>query len=492
MRSTPPVVLLLSALLACAGCGDPTRMFLRPASEFIATPEAMGAAFEDLRLPREDGGETRAWWIPLPEALGTVVIFGGNSGNRSHHLVYARIAREAGFSVLLVEYHGYGPDNGEPEVKDLALDAKAAVRWAGKRPGRVGVWGISLGSAVAIGAAAACPDDVDAICVESSYQLLPAMRNYMGYAMPDVIAAPLSLLVRVFLIRSGADPEPNLERRRAGVPVFFMQGDRDRVTKTLWAARMFERAPGPKALWLMEDTGHSPEPLRSAQPEYEEQIGRFFRSALAGEPDPQACATWRAARTDGIWEIEASVVCDGPFPAPVEVAAVAEDEVVRRRLWVEGRVTRVMLATKRRPATVCARRYYRVALAGRGWTMDASPLTRSYREFNRLSASRQQGHFEPRLLTAEVHPLLGAQYAVEMLENAALAPDPETARAQCLRALEVAPPAAEVPWIVGDARYERATSGTREHVAGECRRIFGNRGWDIAPLEAKIRELEAR
>lgn len=467
-------------------------MFLHPASEFIATPEAMGAAFEDLRIPREDGGETRAWWIPLPEALGTVVIFGGNSGNRSHHLVYARIAREAGFSVLLVEYRGYGPDNGEPGVRELALDARAAVGWAGKRPGRVGVWGISLGTAVAIRAAAECPGDVDAICVEASYQLVPAMRNYMGYAMPDAVAAPLALLVRLFLIRSGTDPEPNLERRRAGVPVFFLQGDRDRVTKTFWAARMFERTPGPKALWLMEDTGHSPEPLRSADPEYAEQVGRFFRSALAGEPDPQACATWRAEKADGGWEIEASVVCEGPFPAPVEVVAVAEDEVARRRLWVEGPVTRVMLSTRGCPATVCARRYHRVALSGRSWTMDASFLTRSYRELNRLAESRREGTYQPRLLNVEVHPLLAAQYSVEMIENAGLAPDPETARRQLLRALEVAPPAAEAAWIVGDARYEKATVGTREMVLERCRAIFENSGWDTAPLEAKIRELEGR
>ncbi|NUN51155.1 MAG: alpha/beta hydrolase, partial [Candidatus Brocadiae bacterium] len=341
--------LICGVMLSAAGCGTPARLFLHPVGTVAGTPAEFGAAFEDVRMPRPGGGATRAWWVPREGDAAAVVLFGGNSGNRSHHLAYARMAWDAGFSVLMVDYQGFGPDNGEPDPGAFGQDAMAAIDFARGRATRIGVWGISLGSSVALLAAGLRPGDVSAICVEGSFRLGPAMRHYMAHVMPAVIAAPLAALTRALFIPGDADPERNLARLHGRVPVLFVHGDRDRLTRTVWGAQLFERTRGPRELWLMEDTGHAPEPLRSCEGEYAARIAAFFRETLLGVPAQKAGAVWSAARVEDGWEVRAEVVTGGPYPAAVEVVAVGETEVSRVRLAVRRRVTRVTLTLGERP-----------------------------------------------------------------------------------------------------------------------------------------------
>ena len=54
-------------------------------------------------------------------------------------------------------------------------------------------------------------------------------------------------------------------------PILFVHGDRDRLTKTEWAAELFDRARGPKELWIMEGTG---------RPEYGKVVDIVTRDSL--------------------------------------------------------------------------------------------------------------------------------------------------------------------------------------------------------------------
>ncbi|MEK7467930.1 MAG: alpha/beta hydrolase [Planctomycetota bacterium] len=442
-------------------------------------------------MPRGDGGVTRGWWIPNPGSDAAVVLFGGNSGNRSHHLAYARIAWNAGFSVLMPEYQGFGPDGGEPSISAFGPDGEAAVAWAAGKSGRVGVWGVSLGSAVALHSAAARPEIVKAVCVEGAFRMAPAMRHYMAFVMPAVIATPLAILTRALIIPGDADPENSVARIAEGVPVLFLHGDCDELTCTAWAGELFERTPGRREFWMLDDTGHAPEPLRSCDGEYQEQIGRFFRRELLGSQESQAAATWTARRVEEGWEIDIDVVCEGPFPAAVEVDAIGTGGTARERIWMSGPRDHVAVFLHSRPVSASARRWTCVEYAGGTWRPDRTAISGGYRWLRRVSELTSRG--KPpvaELLAARVDKVLGPAYTSALVAAGLVAVDAADSRALFLRALETAQ---EKPtsYILGNAVYYEPTPWSRAAVAEMLPGLFQIKGIDARPLDEKLRALPA-
>lgn len=85
----------------------------------------------DLTLQTEDGLELDAWLLkPAAETdQDTVVLYApGNAGNRAGRLGIGQELTDRGFTVLLLEYRGYGGNPGEPNEDGLAMDAVAAVQ----------------------------------------------------------------------------------------------------------------------------------------------------------------------------------------------------------------------------------------------------------------------------------------------------------------------------------------------------------------------------
>lgn len=89
---------------------------------------------------------------------------------------------------FFLSYRGYGLSAGSPTEAGLRLDAQAALDHALSRadvdPRRVGVFGRSLGGAVALALAAANPDHVAATIVENTFlsieDLVPSLLPFLG------------------------------------------------------------------------------------------------------------------------------------------------------------------------------------------------------------------------------------------------------------------------------------------------------------------------
>jgi pimeloyl-ACP methyl ester carboxylesterase len=125
----------------------PDRRAVPPAAEVLP-----GA--RDVRLATEDGLELGAWLVPATAADRgmTVLVAGGNAGDRSLRAPLARALAGAGLSVLLFDYRGYGGNPGSPAERGLARDVRAARRFlvdqARVPPDRLLYLGESLGAAV--------------------------------------------------------------------------------------------------------------------------------------------------------------------------------------------------------------------------------------------------------------------------------------------------------------------------------------------------------
>lgn len=108
----------------------------------------------DLTLQTEDGLELEAWLLePAPATDRDIAVLyaPGNAGNRAGRLGIGQELTDRGFTVLLMEYRGYGGNPGEPSEDGLAMDAVAAAQALadeGFAPERTLYLGESRGTAV--------------------------------------------------------------------------------------------------------------------------------------------------------------------------------------------------------------------------------------------------------------------------------------------------------------------------------------------------------
>lgn len=131
-----------------------TKLIYYPKRGYHATPADLGLDYENLRLTTSDGVSITAWYIPHPQAVGTVLFFHGNAGNIAGRLGDVERLHPMGVNVLLIDYRGFGESDGKPSEEGTYLDAEAGwvylTETLGQWPEQIVILGRSLGGAVAI------------------------------------------------------------------------------------------------------------------------------------------------------------------------------------------------------------------------------------------------------------------------------------------------------------------------------------------------------
>ncbi len=146
-----------------------------PGRALEATPADIGLNYEDVQFDTADGERLHGWYVPAVNARGVLLFFHGNAGNISHRLESIMIFNRLGLDVLIVDYRGYGQSTGKPTESGTYRDAQAAWDYLlGERqapPGRIVIFGRSLGGAVGAWLAAGLPAEQApaAVIIESSF-----------------------------------------------------------------------------------------------------------------------------------------------------------------------------------------------------------------------------------------------------------------------------------------------------------------------------------
>lgn len=130
------------------------RHIFKPERTMEADPGKAGLPFEDVWFVAEDGCRLHGWWIPHPDANGTVLYCHGNAGNISTRMDVCTGLHSLGVHVFIFDYRGYGRSRGIAGEQGLYRDARAAFEVVRARHGDVEdppviVYGASLGGAVA-------------------------------------------------------------------------------------------------------------------------------------------------------------------------------------------------------------------------------------------------------------------------------------------------------------------------------------------------------
>ena len=163
------IVRVLVFLIVCVGLLKllvwwlEPRMAFFPTSGVQETPLVFKLPSTDHKIPTADGETLHAWWMQHSSPRAQVIYWHGNGGNLSLWLPVIADLHQRGFSVLAVDYRGYGGSTGRPSERGLYRDGEAAVVYFRERLQQRNVpviyWGRSLGCTVASYTAASTAPD---------------------------------------------------------------------------------------------------------------------------------------------------------------------------------------------------------------------------------------------------------------------------------------------------------------------------------------------
>lgn len=231
--------------------------------EEVWIPVAPSGASAEGDAPRLHG-----LWLaqPAPAAPVALYLHGARWDVRSSAGRMRRL-HELGFSVLGIDYRGFGKSSAAlPSEESAVEDARAAWRWIAERQpqARRFVYGHSLGGGVAVQLAASV-DDAAGLMLEGTFT-----------SIADVFASTRWGWLPIGpLITQRFDSAATIGKVK--VPVLVVHGSEDRVIPPALGRALYERASAPKRLVLVEGgTHHNASALGQAETRQaiEELFGR--------------------------------------------------------------------------------------------------------------------------------------------------------------------------------------------------------------------------
>lgn len=273
-------------ILVLAVVGLPVGFFLARRFEASVTfhPEraALGGVWrvppgaEEVWFETHDGVKLYGWLFRAASrpAAATVIYFHGNGGNLSYCEWVGGSLAGRGLDVLLFDYRGYGRSGGEmSDERGLYLDADAAYDFVTKGRGvtarEVVLYGQSLGTAAA--ADVASRRECGALVLESGLSSAGEMAGEVIPWLPRFARG---------LTRNKLDSVGKLPR--VGCPVLVAHGDRDEIIPVGQGRRLYEAAPGPKLLRIVEGAGHNDLPNVGGA-KYIDSLAQFIRDSVRRE-----------------------------------------------------------------------------------------------------------------------------------------------------------------------------------------------------------------
>lgn len=254
------------SLLTAAGCGQleqkERELTFRIEPGTAGWYSGLPADVQEVSLPVTSYGKTEhihTWWWPAsrPDAP-TLLYLHGARWNLTGHVFRLEQLRDFGFSILAIDYRGFGKSDGElPSEKTVYEDARIAWQHLAQLqpdPGKRFIYGHSLGGAVAVDLASSIRNgrgeehalpEAAGLIVESSFTSLADIARTFSYRW-----LPIQLLLtqKFDSVRKIA---------KVDMPVLIVHGSSDPYVPAHFSQELFDAARGRKHLLMVEGGSHN-------------------------------------------------------------------------------------------------------------------------------------------------------------------------------------------------------------------------------------------
>ncbi len=221
--------------------------------------------------PAPDAPRIHAWWWPDTDPNAPVVFYlHGARWNLTGHLRRIEQMRGFGFSVFAIDYRGFGKSDGDlPSEETVYEDARVGWAWVKERqpdPARRFIYGHSLGGAVAVDLAsdfAGKGAQARGLIIESTFTTLADVAAELTWNW-----LPTSLVL--------TQKFDSIQKiRNIDIPVLVVHGANDRFIPARFSEALFNAAPTPKQLLLVENGSHN-NSMWTGNCAYQKALGELF------------------------------------------------------------------------------------------------------------------------------------------------------------------------------------------------------------------------
>ena len=251
-------------------------------------PEQFGLRYEKLSFKTKDGLELKGWFIPSPNGdKRTLVMCHGWGDNKGELLKQTYFLNEnGGFNLLYFDFRSHGESEGTvTTIGPLeTADFDAAVAWLRahkpEQADNIGVFGLSMGAAVAVVSMPKHPD-LRCAAVESPYSSYRGVIRRWAWNHLRVPPVPLVNITLLFLRWRMNDPKVDAFNpvESAGLiaprPMLYIAGEFDDLMPVGDVNRVFTAAGEPKQLWVVPGAWHA-KCREAAGLEYDTKLIGFF------------------------------------------------------------------------------------------------------------------------------------------------------------------------------------------------------------------------
>lgn len=245
------------------------------------TPATFGVNYEPVAFRTQDGLLIRGWFIPnVKPAAKTIILLHGYPADKGNVLP-GTLYLHHDFNLLYFDFRYFGESEGgyttigKNEVNDLL----AAIHYLHRRGiNEVGVWGLSLGGAVALLTAPEAPA-IKAMVIESSYARLDwlAVDYYSIPLLRNVLAQFTRFWARIFLHVDLTALSPARAAEKANIPILLIHSKQDTVVPIKhaeWLQKALQK--NPHATIMFTEKNKHGEPIEN----YQMIIKKFFKDNL--------------------------------------------------------------------------------------------------------------------------------------------------------------------------------------------------------------------
>jgi fermentation-respiration switch protein FrsA (DUF1100 family) len=253
-------------------------------------PKDAGLPQENITVETFDGLKLSCWFVrQKKKARGTVIYLHGVGDCKIDGVDFARFLYSKGFNIFLYDSREHGESEGYYCTYGFyeKHDVSAVISYLQSRKdvkiGKIGLFGTSMGGAVAI-QAAAIDHRINAIIAEGSYT---ALRIVFVDYQKRIIKLPWHFLRNIALMQSQKLANfkarlvaPIEDVKRVHVPVLIVHGKKDSFIKSDYSKMLYNAANEPKKLLLINNAGHN-DVWEAGGAMYKNSVETFFKKHLS-------------------------------------------------------------------------------------------------------------------------------------------------------------------------------------------------------------------